>query len=73
MLYTPEQIAAAAKDATFYVTPEGDWLRIQYTELAGSYFLALDENTGEEYRIYFDEIAEDHDPEFHHLVRTQIA
>lgn len=73
MLYTPEQIAAAAKDAAFYVTPEGNWLRVQFTELEEGYFLVADENTGEEYRIYFAEVAEDHDPEFHHLARTQIA
>lgn len=73
MLYTLEQIVAAAKNATFYVSPTGDWLRIQYTDLAERYFLALDENTGEEYRIYFDELTKEHDPEFHHLVRTQLA
>lgn len=73
MLYTAEQIAQAAQDSTFYVTSDGNWLRIEHTDSEEGYFQALDEDSFEEYTIYFADLAEEHDPEFHRLVRTQIA
>ena len=72
MKYTAKQIAEAAEGACFYVTPGGLWLRMQYTEF--DFFEALDEDSGEEYQFYFDEMVEQgEDPEFHHLVRTKVA
>ena len=68
--WTKEQIAQAAEEACFYVTPEGLWLRMQYTSIDEGYFYALDEDSGEEYRIEFDDMLEVEDPHFEHLVKT---
>lgn len=74
MKYTVDQIADAAEGACFYVTPDGQWLRVLYCEMDEGYFQALDEDSGEEYNFYFQEMVnEGEDPEFHHLVRTKIA
>lgn len=74
MKYTVDQIADAAEGACFYVTPEGLWLRVQYCEMDEGYFSALDEDSGEEYNFYFQEMVDEgEDPEFHHLERTKIA
>lgn len=73
MKYTVDQIADAAQGACFYLTPGGHWLRVLYCEMDEGYFQAMDEDTGEEYNFYFEEmVAEGEDPEFHHLERTVI-
>ena len=72
MKYTVDQIANATHGACFYVTPGGLWLRVQFTEDA--FFCALDEESGEEYNFYFEEMVEQgEDPEFHHLTRTKVV
>jgi hypothetical protein len=58
-LYTVEQIAKVAEQACFYVTPEGLWLRMQYTDLDEGYFMAMDEDSGEDYRIEFADLVYD--------------
>jgi hypothetical protein len=74
MTYTVDQIADAVEGACFYVTPQGLWLRVLYVELDEGYFQALDEDSGEEYNFYFEEmVADGEDPEFHHLERTEIG
>ena len=74
MKYTIDQIADAAERACFYVTPAGQWLRMCYCEMDEGYFMAQDEDSGEEYKFVFEELLEDgEDPEFHHLTRTKIS
>ncbi len=65
---TAKRIAAAADLSCFYVTPAGTWLRIQYCDMGDGVFGAMDENSFEEYRFSFDELAEsDNIGEFHKL------
>lgn len=72
--YTVDQIADAAEGACFYVAPTlGCVLRIQYCEMDEGYLMGLDENSGEEYKFTFEEIAEQEDPHFEHLARTKIG
>ena len=72
MKYTAKQIHDAAELAAFYVTPGGLWLRMMYTN--DDNFCALDEDSGEEYDFYFDEmVEEEEDPVFHELVRMTIV
>lgn len=70
--YTEDQIANTAELSTFYVTPDGLWLRIEYCDMDEGYFQCIDESSFEEYRFNFAEIAEDEDPEFHQLTRAVI-
>jgi hypothetical protein len=73
MKYTVKQIRDAAEGATFYVTPGGDWLRMQWIDRDDGSFCALDEDSGEDHKFYFDEMVdEEEDPHFERLVRTQI-
>lgn len=69
--YTEDQIADAAEKACFYVTPDGLWLRMQYTSTDEGYFAAIDEDSGEEYRFDFVDLVYD-EPEFHKLVKMTI-
>jgi hypothetical protein len=74
MKYTAKQIFEAAEGACFYVTPGGMWLRMQWTDFDEGAFCALDEDSGEDYHFFFQEMAEqDEDPEFHHLTRTKLV
>jgi hypothetical protein len=74
MKYTVNQIANAAEGACFYVTPQGEWLRMQYCDMDEGAFCALDEDTGEDYTFYFDDLVEaEEDAHFEHLTRTVIA
>ena len=67
------QVAAMAEQACFYVTPIGTWLRIEWCDLEGAgKFCALDESSGEDYIITFDEVAENDDPHFEKLVRVAV-
>ena len=68
--WTEDQIADAAEGACFYVTPENLWLRVLYCDMDEGYLQGLDEDSGEEYRIEFSDIAEEDEPHFEHLVRT---
>jgi len=68
--YTTAQIAAAASAAAFYVTPKGQWLRMQWTETEN--FVAQDEETGEDHVFEFDELV-DEDVHFEQLIRVVIA
>jgi hypothetical protein len=67
-----DRIADAAEGACFYVTPAGLWLRMDFCEMDEGYFQAHDEDSGEEYRITFEEVAQEEDPHFEHLVKTVI-
>ena len=70
-MLTAGQIKDMANAAAFYVQPNGDWLRMMYTE--DESFCASDEGTGEEYNFYFDEMVDEEEvPEFHELVRMAI-
>lgn len=69
--YTIEQIASAAKEACFYVTPDNQWLRMQYCDSNEGYFVAMDEESGEDYRFYYSELVND-TPEFHKLTKMAI-
>lgn len=71
--YTEDQIAKTSELSTFYVTEEGIWMRILYTSFEEGYFLAMDEDTGEELDFSFSEVAKREEPEFHHLVRLPIV
>lgn len=69
--YTEDQIADAAEKACFYVTPGGLWLRMEYCSNDEGYFMAIDEDSGEEYRFdYVDLVYEE--PEFHKLEKMAI-
>lgn len=71
MKYTAQQIADAAERSCFYVTPDGLWLRILYCDMDDGYFQGLDEDSGEEYAFYFNEMEQEgEDPEFHELTRV---
>ena len=72
MKHTVDQIANAAMEACFYVTPEGRWLRILYTEIDKGYFQAQDEDSGEECKITFAEVVEEENPHFEELIRIII-
>lgn len=69
--YTVDQIADAAEKACFYVTPEKLWLRMQYTDLDEGYFMAMDEDSGEDYRFEFEELV-DEDVHFEELTKMVI-
>ena len=71
--YTVDQIADAAEGACFYVTPEGLWLRVEYCDMDEGYLMGLDEDSGEEYRITFEDLADEEEPHFEHIVRTKIG
>ena len=71
--FTEDQIAKTSELSTFYVTEEGTWLRILYTSFEEGYFLAMDEDTGEEFDFLFSDVAKLEDPEFHHLVRLPVV
>ena len=70
--WTKEQIAQAAEGACFFVTEAGQWLRMQYTSVDEGYFYTLDEDSGEEYKITFEELLDVEDPHFEHLTKTVI-
>jgi hypothetical protein len=53
---TVDQIADMAKQSAFYVTSNGMWLRIQYCDMDEGHFSGLEEDSGEEYNVPFDEI-----------------
>ena len=69
--YTVDQIANAAEKACFYVTPEGLWLRVQYCDMDEGYLQGLDEDSGEEYRIEFDDLVSE-DVHFEQLTKMQL-
>ena len=72
MKYTPEQIGKVAAQSAFYVDPDGMWLRILYTSSDEGYFYAMDENDDEEYKIFFEDVAEEADPHFEKLTRVRL-
>ena len=73
MAFTVDQIACAAERSMFYVRPDGLWLRILYIEPSEGYLQGMDENSGEEYAVPFEEIAAQADPHFEELQRVSIA
>ena len=73
MTFTVDQIACAAEQSMFYVRPDGLWLRILYIEPSEGYLQGMDENSGEEYAVPFEEIAAQADPHFEELQRVSIA
>jgi hypothetical protein len=68
--YTVKQISDAAEGACFYVTPNGQWLRMQYTEVSEGHFVAMDEESGEDYTFRFEDMV-DEPVHFEHIVRTE--
>ena len=73
MAFTVDQIVRAAELSTFYVRPDGLWLRILFVEPGEGYLQGLDEDRGDEYAVTFAEIAEEEDPHFEQLQRVSIA
>ena len=73
MAFTVDQIVRAAELSTFYVRPDGLWLRILFVEPGEGYLQGLDEDRGDEYAVTFEEIAEQADPHFEQLQRVSIA
>ena len=73
MTVTVDQIARAAELATYYVRPDGVWLRILFVEPSEGYLQGLDEDRGDEYAVTFEEIAAELDPHFEQLQRVSIA
>lgn len=69
--YTVAQIAAAAQRACFYVTPDGEWLHMQYTDVYAGTFTASDEESDEDYVFAFDEMV-DEDIHFKEITRIVI-
>lgn len=57
-LPTVKQVKAAAEQACFYVDENGDYFRMNYCEDKG--FCAHDEDTGEEYIIYYIDAKKGH-------------
>jgi hypothetical protein len=51
-----DKICDMAQRACFYVTPEGLWLRMDYTDSDEGSFWCHDEESGEEYSIPFAEV-----------------
>lgn len=70
--YTEDQIADLAERATFYVTPTGQWLRIDYCDMDEGYFLAHDEESHEEYRIDFMDVTFEEQERFHALAEIPL-
>jgi len=66
------KIKIAAQKACFYVTPEGNWLRMQWCDPETDKFCAADEESGEDYIFSFDEITENN-PHFEELKRIDLA
>jgi len=50
-------IANLAERACFYVTPEGQWLRMDYCDMEDGNFQCHDEESGEEYNVLFADVA----------------
>ena len=73
MAFTVDQVARAAELSTFYVHPDGLWLRILFVEPGDGYLQGLDEDRGDEYAVTFEEIAAQADPHFEQLQRLSIA
>ena len=73
MTFTVDQNARAAELATYYVRPDGVWLRILFVEPSEGYLQGLDEDRGDEYAVTFEEIAAELDPHFEQLQRVSIA
>lgn len=71
-LFTEDQIANTAEQACFYVTPAGQWLRMCYCEMDEGYFMAQDEDSGEEYHFDFVDLVYE-TPEFHKLVKQEVS
>jgi len=69
---TVDQIADAAEQACFYVTPAGLWLRMDFCDMDAGCFQAHDEDSGEEYRFEFEEIKLEGKEEFHKLVKMEV-
>ena len=69
--YTAEQIGKVAEQACFYVTPQDQWLRMQWTDLDEGNFCATDEDSGEDYIITFAELEGDYAPHFEELTRVE--
>ena len=68
--YTKEAIAAVAKNACFYVTPDDRWLRMQWCDEDAGKFCAADEDSGEDYIFKFEDMCEIDDPQFHEITRS---
>jgi hypothetical protein len=67
--HTVKSIKAMADRACFYVDPTGTWLRVFTCD--ETFFYATNEDTGEDYRIEYSEVAEQDNPHFEKLVRVE--
>ena len=70
--YTIKQVGEMAAKACFYVTPEGQYLRMQWTDMAEALFCATDEDSGEDFLVTFEEVVEEDNPHFEQLTRMEI-
>lgn len=70
--FTVAQIAAAAEQSCFYVTPAGQWLRINSVSVEEGMLYAHDEDSHEDYRIELADLI-DEDPHFERLERVIIS
>ena len=71
MTITVDQIADMAEQACFYVDPSGQWFRIQYCDMDEGYLQGMIEDSGEEYRIAFEDITLEGRECFHKLVKME--
>lgn len=70
MKMSNKALRAMAELACFYVTPGGTWLRMHSVADDEDAFYALDEDSGEEYKVMFDEMEDE--PHFERLVRMSV-
>lgn len=69
---TVAQIASAAEQSCFYVTPEGQWLRIDSVSVEDGRLYAHDENSLEDYCFELADLV-DENPHFEKLERVIIS
>jgi hypothetical protein len=73
MAITEDQIADMALKACFYVTPEDQWLRIDYCDMSEGYFQCHDEESFEEYRVDFAEVTLQGNECFYQLNKMEVV
>lgn len=70
---TIDQVAYMAEHACYYVTPEGQWLKVEYADREAGYFIGLDECMGQDYNIEMSEVTLEGKEAFHELVLMNVA
>ena len=72
MTITVAKIAKLAEKSCFYVDPSGQWFRIQYCDRAKGYLQGMIEDSGEEYRIAFEDITLEGQECFYKLHKARV-